>query len=105
MQQQQAMQREQVDGEMNGRVSSPAEGENGGSPSKRPRLEGQQFNGGIVPNVRPGIPGAAPQGMMIQSAFNPNMANAQFRQNSGMPQKPMQVSRHMVTPLFQILTT
>ncbi|RJE16367.1 hypothetical protein PHISCL_11296, partial [Aspergillus sclerotialis] len=36
-QQQQQMQREQGDVDMNGRASSPAEGENGGSPSKRPR--------------------------------------------------------------------
>ncbi|EXJ70304.1 uncharacterized protein A1O5_06372 [Cladophialophora psammophila CBS 110553] len=89
-QQQQQMQREQGDVDMNGRASSPAEGENGGSPSKRPRLEGQQFNGGIMPNVRPGMPNVAPQNMMIQNTFNPNMNNAQFRQNGGMPQKPMQ---------------
>ena len=90
--QQQNMQREQGDVDMNGRASSPAEGENGGSPSKRPRLEGQQFNGGMMPNVRPGMPNVAPQNMMIQNAFNPNMNNPQFRQNGGMPQKPMQVS-------------
>jgi hypothetical protein len=92
LQQQQQMQREQGDVDMNGRASSPAEGENGGSPSKRPRLEGQQFNGGMMPNVRPGIPNVAPQNMMIQNAFQPNMNNPQFRQNGGMPQKPMQVS-------------
>ncbi|EHY54496.1 hypothetical protein HRR83_004382 [Exophiala dermatitidis] len=90
LQQQQQMQREQGDVEMNGRASSPAEGENGGSPSKRPRLEGQQFNGGMMPNVRPGMSNVPPQNMMIQNAFNPNMNNAQFRQNGGMPQKPMQ---------------
>jgi len=92
--QQQQLQREQGDMDMNGRASSPAEGENGGSPSKRPRLEGQQFNGAMMPNGRPGMPGGvAPQGMMIQNAFNPNMNNNQFRQNGAMPQKPMQVSR------------
>ncbi|EXJ92567.1 hypothetical protein A1O3_01119 [Capronia epimyces CBS 606.96] len=90
LQQQQQMQREQGDVEMNGRASSPGEGENGGSPSKRPRLEGQQFNGGMMPNVRPGMPNVPPQNMMIQNAFNPNMNNGQFRQNGGMPQKPMQ---------------
>jgi len=105
MQQQQAMQREQGDGELNGRASSPAEGENGGSPSKRPRLEGQQFNGAMMPNVRPGIPGVAPQSMMMQSSFNPNLNNAQFRQNGGMPQKPMQVSRAVINSPFQALTT
>jgi hypothetical protein len=91
-QQQQQMQRDQGDVDMNGRPSSPVEGENGGSPSKRPRLEGQHFNGGMMPNVRPGMPNAAPQNMMIQNAFNPNMNNAQFRPNGAMPQKPMQVS-------------
>ncbi|KIX06439.1 uncharacterized protein Z518_04415 [Rhinocladiella mackenziei CBS 650.93] len=89
-QQQQNMQREQGDVDMNGRASSPTEGENGGSPSKRPRLDGQQFNGGMMPNMRPGMPNVAPQNMMIQNAFNPNMNNAQFRQNGAMPQKPMQ---------------
>lgn len=94
LQQQSQINREQGEMDMNGRASSPAEGENGGSPSKRPRLEGQQFNGAMMPNGRPGMPGGvAPQGMMIQNAFNPNMNNAQFRQNGAMPQKPMQVSR------------
>ncbi|KAL6244659.1 hypothetical protein RBB50_008187 [Rhinocladiella similis] len=65
IQQQQQMQREQGDVDMNGRPASPAEGDNG------------------MPNV-------APQNMMIQNAFNPNMNNGQFRQNGGMPQKPMQ---------------
>ena len=94
LQQQQQMQREQGDVDMNGRASSPPEGENGGSPSKRPRLEGQQFNNGMMPNVRPGMPNVPPQNMMIQNPFNPNMNNPQFRQNGGMPQKPMQVSSH-----------
>merc|ERR1712000_663303 len=49
---------------MNGRPSSPVEGENG------------------MPNV--------PGNMMIQNAFQPNMNNGQFRQNGAMPQKPMQ---------------
>jgi hypothetical protein len=91
MMQKQQMQREQGDVDMNGRASSPAEGENGGSPSKRPRLDGQQFNGAMMPNGRPGMPGVAPQSMMIQNAFQPNMNQGQFRQNGAMPQKPMQV--------------
>lgn len=92
MQQQQQMQRGEADTDLNGRASSPTEGENGGSPSKRPRLEGQQFNAGMMPNGRPALPVVAPQNMMIQNAFQPNMNNAQFRQNGAMPQKPMQVS-------------
>ena len=90
MQHQQQMQREQGDVDMNGRPGTPGEGENGGSPSKRPRLENPQFNGGMMPNGRP-MPNQ-PGGMMIQNSFNPNM-NPQFRQNGGMPgPKPMQVS-------------
>ncbi|KIW15487.1 hypothetical protein PV08_05533 [Exophiala spinifera] len=100
MQQQQQMQREQGEVDMNGRPSSPVEGDNGGSPSKRPRLEGQQFNGGMMPNVRPGMPNMAPQNMMIQNSFNPNMNNGQFRQNGGMPQKPMQASLRSLPSLI-----
>lgn len=93
-QQQQQMQRDQNgDVEMNGRPASPAEGENGGSPSKRPRLDNQQFNNGMMPNGRPNMPGQGPQGMMIQNAFNPNMNQGQFQRNGAMPQKPMQVSQ------------
>jgi hypothetical protein len=89
--QQQQMSREQNDVDMNGRPGSPAEGDNGGSPSKRPRLENQQFNGGVMPNSRP-MPGIPPQGMMIQNSFNPGQMNqAQFRQNGAMAQKTMQV--------------
>jgi len=91
-QQQQQMRGEQNDMDMNGRPSTPADGENTGSPSKRPRLEGQQFNGAMMPNGRPGMPGVGPQGMMIQNAFNPNMNQVQFRQNGPMPQKAMQAS-------------
>ncbi|KAK5312649.1 hypothetical protein LTR93_011251 [Exophiala xenobiotica] len=89
LQQQQQMQREQNDVDMNARPSSPAEGENGGSSSKKPRLEGQQFNGGMIGQECPNV---APQNMMFQNAFNPNMNHAQFRQNGAMPQKPMQVT-------------
>ena len=86
----QQMPREQGDADMNGRPGTPGDGENGGSPSKRPRLENQQFNGGMMPNGRP-MQGVPPQGMMIQNAFNPQMNQAQFRQNGAMGQKPMQV--------------
>jgi hypothetical protein len=82
--------REQAESEMNGRPGTPGDGENGGSPSKRPRLENQQFNPGMMPNGRP--MSNQQGGMMIQNAFNPSM-NPQFRQNGGMPvQKVMQVS-------------
>jgi hypothetical protein len=92
-QMQQMQQREAGDVDMNGRPGTPADGDNGGSPSKRPRLEGQApFNGNMMANGRP-MPGGVPQGMMIQNAFNPQGMNQQFRPNNGMPQKqPMQVS-------------
>ena len=91
--QQQQMQREGGDVDMNGRPGTPTEGDNGGSPSKRPRLEGQQqFQGGMMANGRP-MQAGIPQGMMIQNAFNPNQMNPQFRPNGAMPpQKPMPVS-------------
>src|SRR5271156_4063558 len=94
LQQHQQMQREQSDMEMNGRPGTPADGDNGGSPSKRPRLDGQQFNGAIGPNGRvQGIPGSQQQ-MLMQSGFNPNNLNqAQFRQNGVMQQKGMPVGR------------
>ena len=92
--QQQQMQRDGSDMGINGqRPSTPAEGENGGSPSKRPRLDGQQqFNGGMMPSGRgQGIPNVN-QGMLMQSGFNPaNMNQAQFRQNGALQQKAMQV--------------
>ena len=87
----QQMPRDQGDVDMNGRPGTPAEGDNGGSPSKRQRLENQQFNGAMMPNGRP-MQGVPPQGMMIQNPFNPQMNQAQFRQNGAMGQKvPMQV--------------
>lgn len=93
MQKQQQMQREHSDMEMNGRPGTPGDGDNGGSPSKRPRLADQQFNGAMGPNGRvPGMPGAQQQ-MLMQSGFNPNMNQAQFRQNAAMQQKAMQVCR------------
>ncbi|RMZ88164.1 hypothetical protein DV736_g4607, partial [Chaetothyriales sp. CBS 134916] len=84
----QQMTREQAEVDMTGRPGTPAEGDNGGSPSKRPRLENQQFNGGMMPNGRP-MQGGPPQGMMIQNSFNPQMNQNQFRPNGAMGQKPM----------------
>jgi hypothetical protein len=85
--QQQMPRGDQPDGDPNARPETPAEGENGGSPSKRPRLEGQQFNAGMMQNGRPGVPGVAPQTMMIQNGFNPAMNQARFQQNGGIPPK------------------
>lgn len=88
--QHQQMQRDGSDMGVNGqRPTTPPEGEHGGSPSKRPRLDGQQqFNGGMVPNGRGQA--IANQGMLMQSGFNPvQMNQAPFRQNGGLQQKPM----------------
>lgn len=85
---------EQSDGELNGiRPGTPTEGDAAASPSKRPRIDnGQQnFQPGVMPNGRPaGVPGNPNQGMLMQSGFNPAMAQ-QFQRNGAMPQKPMQV--------------
>ncbi|KAK5950554.1 hypothetical protein OHC33_008497 [Knufia fluminis] len=95
MQQQQQMNREGAEGEINGvRPGTPAAGDDGGSPSKRPRIDNGQpaFNNGMMQNGRPGgVPGAQQQGMMIQAGFNPQM-NPQFQRNGAMPPKGMQVS-------------
>lgn len=104
MMQQQLRGGDQPDGEMNGaRPGTPGEGDNGGSPSKRPRLDnGQpQFNNGMMQGGRPGVPGAANQGMMIQAGFNPGM-NPQFRGNGAMPPKGMQVSIIVVFSLIDL---
>lgn len=91
-QQQQQMQRDGGDVDMNGRPGTPGEADNGGSPSKRPRLDGQQFQGNMMANGRP-MQAGVPQGMMIQNSFNPQQMNPQYRPNGGMPQqKPMPVS-------------
>ena len=92
MQKQQSMQREHSDMDVNGRPGTPADGDNTGSPSKRPRLGDQQFNGAMGPNGRvQGMPGAQQQ-MLMQAGFQPNMNQAQFRQNAAaMQQKAMQV--------------
>lgn len=97
LQQQQMNRGDQADGDPTVRPASPTEGDNGGSPPKRPRLEGgqQQFPPGMMPNGRPGVPGAGQQGMMIQNGFNPNL-NQQFRQNGGMPPKNMAVSYQVI---------
>jgi hypothetical protein len=96
----QQMQREQSDNEMNGhRPQSPASTENAGSPSKRPRLEGQQFAGGpMAPNGRSqGGPQQQQQAMnmlMASGMGGRNMTQSQFQsfqaQNPAM-QKNLQV--------------
>lgn len=92
--QQQMARGEQPDGEMNGvRPGSPGEGDAGGSPSKRPRIDNGQpgFQPGMMQNGRPGgVPGAPGQSMMIQAGFNPAMGQ-QFPRNGAMPPKGMQV--------------
>lgn len=99
IQKQQQMQREHSDMDANGRPGTPADGDATGSPSKRPRLGDQQFNGAMGPNGRvPGMPGANQQ-MLMQTGFNPNTMNqAQFRQNAAMQQKAMQVGCHPFPP-------
>ena len=101
MMQQHQMQREHSDIDMNGhRPQSPADPENAGSPSKRPRLGEQQFNGGqMAPNGRgQGVPGVGPQagGMLMQTGINPKaMGQGQFQGFSGqnpVQQKLLQVS-------------
>ena len=104
---QQQMQRDGSDMGINGqRPSPPADGDNGGSPSKRPRLEGQQqFNGGMMPNGRgQGMP--VNQSMLMQSGFNPAAMNqAPFRQNGALQQKAMQVciSANAALPITDVL--
>jgi hypothetical protein len=84
---------------MNGhRPQSPSDPENPGSPSKRPRLGEQQFNGQMGPNGRgQGVPGVGPQGggMLMQTGVNQKaMGQGQFQgfggQNQAMQQKLMQ---------------
>lgn len=82
---------EQPETDMGDRPGTPADADNTGSPSKRPRLEGQQFNPAMMPNGRPGAQGAAGQGMLMQTGFNPNMNAAQFRPNGAMPPQAMKV--------------
>jgi hypothetical protein len=99
-QQQHQMQREHSDMDLNGhRPQSPSDPENPGSPSKRPRLGEQQFNGQMGPNGRgQGVPGIGPQGggMLMQTGMNQKaMGQGQFPgfggQNPTMQQKLMQV--------------
>lgn len=101
-QQQHQMQREHSDMDMNGhRPQSPADPDNVGSPSKRPRLGEQQYNGQMAPNGRgQGVPGVGPQGggMLMQTGLNPKVTGqGQFQGFAGpnqaaMQQKLMQVS-------------
>lgn len=96
----QQMQREQSENETNGhRPQSPASTENAGSPSKRPRLDAQQFAGGpMAPNGRgQGGPQQQQQAMsmlMASGMTGRNMTQSQFQsfqaQNPAM-QKNLQV--------------
>lgn len=99
---QQNMQREQGEMEMNGnRPGSPSSADNTGSPNKRPRLEGGQFNGQqMAPNGRgQGMPNQAANNsiqMMMKNGINPQgMTPAQFQsfqnQNPAVQQKSIQV--------------
>ena len=99
---QQNMQREQGEMEMNGnRPGSPSSADNAGSPNKRPRLEGGQFNGQqMAPNGRgQGMPNQAANNsiqMMMKNGINPQgMTPAQFQsfqnQNPAVQQKSIQV--------------
>ena len=97
-QQQQQMQREQSDMDVNGhRPPSPADPDNGGSPSKRPRLGEQQFNGQMMPNGRGQngpVTGPQANGMLMQAGLNGKpMGQAQFQgfQNQVAQQKMIQV--------------
>ena len=111
-QQQHQMQREHSDMDMNGhRPQSPSDPENPGSPSKRPRLGEQPFNGQMGPNGRgQGIPGVGPQGggMLMQTGINQKaMGQGQFQgfagQNQVMQQKLMQVRQPRCTSVLSIL--
>ena len=105
----QQMQREQSENEMNGhRPQSPASTDNAGSPSKRPRLDGQQFPGGsMAPNGRGQTGPQQQQAMNILMANGMNgmngraMSQSQFQsfqaaqQNPAM-QKNLQVYAHQL---------
>lgn len=81
MQQQQQMERAGSDVDMNGRPRTPSSGENAPSPSKRPRLDGAQFQGQpMMPGGRfpPGMPGQNMMGndveanpMLVSNVTNP----------------------------------
>ena len=103
--QMQQMQREQGDVEMNGqRPQTPGDPDNGGSPSKRPRLDGQHFNGQLAPNGRgQGVP---PQvGMMMQNGMPKGMGQGQFQgfqnQNPAMMQKQ---NMQVYAKIWQVIT-
>lgn len=78
----QQMQREHSENELNGhRPQSPASTENAGSPSKRPRLDGQQFGGGpMAPNGR-GQGGPPQQQQHQQQAMNMLIASGMSGRN------------------------
>ncbi|KAF3924200.1 hypothetical protein ABW21_db0201603 [Orbilia brochopaga] len=82
-QQQQQMQRDQsVDGE---RPQSPAPGQNGSSPSKRPRIDGGDFQAaagrGQLQNMANAAPAQTHAAVLMQHGINPQtLTQAQFQQ-------------------------
>ncbi|KAJ6264376.1 Transcriptional activator [Drechslerella dactyloides] len=85
MMQQQAMQRDQsVDGE---RPQSPAPGQNGSSPSKRPRIDGGDFQAGAGRGQLQNMPNTGQnntQAVLMHHGINPNaLTPAQFAQFQG----------------------
>lgn len=91
--------------DMNQRPQSPSSAENAPSPSKRPRIEGNQFNGqGVGPGRSQAMQGAqmgataAAQGnqMMLPNGMNPNelppnQFNAFQSQNPNVQGKSLEV--------------
>ena len=71
---QQQMRRDPSDADMNGqRPRTPSSADNAPSPSKRPRLEGAQFNGqGLMPNGRPAPPNLHMQQIMGEKGLQAN---------------------------------
>lgn len=94
----QQMQREQSENEMNGhRPQSPASTENAGSPSKRPRLEGQQFAGGPMAPTGRGQGGPQQQ---QQQAMNMLMASGMGEETCR--KHNFSLSRHRILPCRRI---
>ena len=83
---QQQMRRDPSDMDINGqRPHTPSSGDNAPSPSKRPRLDGAQFNGQMMPNGR----GGPLQGMHGQQVMdlNTNQANQMLMKNGINPEQ------------------
>ena len=114
----QNMQRDQSEMDVNGRPQSPGSGENTGSPNKRPRLEGNQFNGQqLGPNGRgqgmpPQMANNPMTAMMMQNGINaqgltPQQYQQFQKQNPAMAAKSIQVyaqnlaQHHDRSALFQ----